>query len=131
MMKIKIPFNDRELVNGAIVNNHREIVAYVDTTVFAEDRWQKHFPENARNETLFAYVERINNQNKTASKDAVMIHSNLKALYCFLESDNLPTFKTFVQLFDLSDSVTLEKQVKVLQNVFNTVLHSSAISQKN
>ncbi|MBS1362729.1 MAG: hypothetical protein HPY96_00635 [Bacilli bacterium] len=131
MMKIKIPFNDRELVNGAIVNNHREIVAYVDTTVFAEERWQKHFPENARNETLFAYVERINNQNKTASKDAVMIHSNLKALYCFLESDNLPTFKTFVQLFDLSDSVTLEKQVKVLQNVFNTVLHSSAISQKN
>ena len=131
MMKIKIPFNDRELVNGAIVNNHREIVAYVDTTVFAEERWQKHFPENARNETLFAYVERINNQNKTASKDAAMIHSNLKALYCFLESDNLPTFKTFVQLFDLSDSVTLEKQVKVLQNVFNTVLHSSAISQKN
>ena len=62
MMKIKIPFNDRELVNGAIVNNHREIVAYVDTLVFAEERWQKHFPENARNETLFAYVERINNQ---------------------------------------------------------------------
>ena len=89
MVKVRIPFNDREIVNGKIKNNPGEIVAHIDTTVFAEERWQKHFPENAKNETLFAYVERITNQNKTASKDVVMIHSNLKALYCFLESDCL------------------------------------------
>ena len=61
----------------------------------------------------------------------VMIISKLKALYCFLKSDDLPTFKTFVELFDISDQVTLEKQVKIIKEAFEIVLHSSAISQKN
>lgn len=131
MIKIKIPLNDREIVDGKIKNNPGEIVAHLDMTVFAEERWQKHFPENAKNETLFAYVERMQKQNKTSKKDMVTIISNLKALYCFLKSDELPTFKTFAQLFDLSDQVTLDKQVKVIREAFDIVLQSSAISQKN
>lgn len=131
MIKIKIPFNEREIVDGKIKNNPGEIVAHLDMTVFAEERWQKHFPENAKNETLFAYVERMQKQNKTSKKDMVTIISNLKALYCFLKSDELPTFNTFAQLFDLSDQVTLDKQVKVIREAFDIVLHSSAISSKN
>ena len=131
MIKVKIPFNDREIIDGKIKNNPGEIVAHIDTTVFAEERWQKNFPENAARETLFAYVERMEKQNKTQPKDMVMIISNLKALYCFLKSDDLPTFKTFVELFDISDQVTLEKQVKIIKEAFEIVLHSSAISQKN
>nr|DAK09839.1 MAG TPA: hypothetical protein [Caudoviricetes sp.] len=131
MIKIKIPLNDREIVDGKIKNNPGEIVAHLDMTVFAEERWQKHFPENAKNETLFAYVERMQKQNKISKKDMVTIISNLKALYCFLKSDELPTFKTFAQLFDLSDQVTLDKQVKVIREAFDIILHSSAISQKN
>lgn len=131
MIKVRIPFNDREIIDGKIKNNPGEIVAHIDTTVFAEERWQKHFPENAKHETLFAYVERIQNHNKTAPKDMVMIINNLKALYCFLKSDDLPTFKTFAQLFDISDQVTLDKQVKVIREAFDIVLHSSAISSKN
>lgn len=131
MIKIKIPFNEREIVEGKIKNNPGEIAAHLDMTVFAEERWQKHFPENAKNETLFAYVERIQKQNKTSKIDMVTIISNLKALYCFLKSEELPTFNTFAQLFDLSDQVTLDKQVKVIREAFDIVLHSSAISQKN
>lgn len=131
MIKIRIPINNREIVEGKIVNNPSELIANIDTTVFAEERWQKHFPENAKNETLFAYVERIKNQNESTTKDAVMIRSNLKALYCFLESEELPTFKSFVQLFDLSDETTLNKQVQVIHDAFTTVLSSSTVSSKN
>lgn len=131
MVKLRIPINNREIVDGELKETKGEIVAGIDVTVYAEERWQKHFPENAKRETLFAYVERIQSTNKTEAKDNATIISNLKALYCFLESDDLPDFKAFLQMFDLSDQQTLEKQVKTIKTAFDLVLQSSAVTGKN
>lgn len=131
MIKIKIPTNLREIIEDRIVETPGEFVAKLDVTVYAEERWQINFPENAKRETLFAYVERMQEQNKVGAKDNVTIISNLKALYCFLEADELPDFKSFLQLFDLSDQITLDKQVKVIKTAFELVMRQSAVGQKN
>lgn len=130
-MQIKIPYNRRELDGENLVDNRGEITAVVDMTAYAEERWEAHFKANAEKETVFAYVERITKAGKAASNSAAVVLSNLKALYCFLESPDLPDAKTFIQLFDLSDGETLTKQIKVIETAFNAVLNSSAANSKN
>ena len=101
----------------------------VDTSIFAEERWEANFPANAKKETLFAYIERVKNAGLIESKAHIL--SNLKALYCFLEGKDIADFKSFCQLFDLADSAYLNKLVDTMKNVFALVLNSSAVDQKN
>ena len=101
----------------------------IDTSIFAEERWAANFPANAKNETLFAYIERVKNAGLIESKAHIL--SNLKALYCFMEGKDIADFKSFCQLFDLADADYLNKLVDTMKNIFTFVLNASAVDQKN
>ena len=101
----------------------------IDTSIFAEERWSANFPANAKNETLFAYIERVKNAGLIESKAHIL--SNLKALYCFMEGKDIADFKSFCQLFDLADADYLNKLVDTMKNIFTLVLNASAVDQKN
>lgn len=106
-----------------------EIEVSVDTSLFAEERWEANFPINAKKETLFAYIERIKDTGLIESK--VNILSNLKALYCFLEGKDIADFKSFCQLFDLAEGEYLNKLIEKIKFIFELVLKSSTTNSKN
>lgn len=112
-----------------LVKVEKSIDVNIDTSIFAEERWEANFPEIAKRETLFAYLERVSNAGLL--KDKVYLLSNLKAFYCFLESDKLPCFKSFCQLFDSADGEYVTKLTDKMYFVFNLVLKGSTVSTKN
>ncbi|MBD5086697.1 MAG: hypothetical protein HDT32_05035 [Clostridiales bacterium] len=129
MFKTKIPVQEKiDDGNGNIKTQKREIAVTVDTSIFAEERWEKYFPTNAKSETLFAYIERVH-ENRMLDKAHIL--SNLKALYCFLESDELSDFKSFCQLFDLADVKYLQTLCDKIKWIFGIVLGSSVSPPKN
>lgn len=132
MIKINLPINRREFVDGKIVDNKSVITAYVDISIFVEERWEKNFPELAKRETLLTYLSRIQNlRQKSSDKPSIAeVGSMLKVLYCCLESDDLPTFKSFVQMFDTTDELFAE-QFKIMEDVLKYVQTSSVVSAKN
>lgn len=129
MFKTKLPVKERiEGDNGKVITQEREIAIMVDTSIFAEERWEKNFPANASRETVFRYVERV---HEDGMLDKAHILSNLKALYCFIESDELSDFKSFCQLFDLADGKYLETLCDKIKWIFSIVLDSSVATSKN
>ena len=106
-----------------------EIEVLVDTSLFAEERWEANFPINAKKETLFAYIERVKDTGLIESKANIL--SNLKALYCFLEGKDIADFKSFCQLFDLAEGEYLNKLIEKIKFIFELVLKSSTTNSKN
>ena len=78
---------------GKLAVNKKNINVAIDTSLFAEERWEQNFPHNAKNETLFAYIERMKAAGTIENKAYIL--SNLKALYCFMEGSDivLSTFR--------------------------------------
>ena len=128
MIKTTLPIVEKAIENDKLVATKKSIDVKIDTSIFAEERWESNFPQNASRETLFAYVERI----KTVGlNDKAHILSNLKALYCFIEGDAIPDFKSFCQMFDIADGEYLNELTSKMRVVFDIALNGSAVTQKN
>lgn len=131
MIKTKLPAVEKTIdeATNTLIVKEKEIDVAIDTSLFAEERWEANFPHNAKNETLFAYIERVQKAGLLENKAHIL--SNLKALYCFMEGAEIADFKSFCQLFDLADGARLEKLVDKIKYVFGIVLNSSTVSEKN
>lgn len=128
MIKTTLPIVEKAIENDKLVATKKSIDVKIDTSIFAEERWESNFPQNARRETLFAYVERIKTDGLN---DKAHILSNLKALYCFIEGDAIPDFKSFCQMFDIADGEYLNELTNKMRVVFDIALNGSAVTQKN
>ena len=128
MIKTTLPIVEKAIENDKLVTAKKTIDVKIDTSIFAEERWKSNFPQNARRETLFAYVERIKTDGLN---DKAHILSNLKALYCFIEGDAIPDFKSFCQMFDIADGEYLNELTNKMRVVFDIALNGSAVTQKN
>ena len=128
MIKTTLPIVEKAIENDKLVTAKKTIDVKIDTSIFAEERWESNFPQNARRETLFAYVERIKTDGLN---DKAHILSNLKALYCFIEGDAIPDFKSFCQMFDIADGEYLNELTSKMRVVFDIALNGSAVTQKN
>lgn len=129
MLKTTLPTVEKTLDGDKLVVKQKEITVGIDTSLFAEERWEANFPHNAKNETLFGYIERVKNSGLLESKAHIL--ANLKALYCFMEGDAIPDFKAFCQLFDLADGEYINKLVEKIKFVFELVLNASTADSKN
>lgn len=131
MIKTKLTTVEKTIdeATNSLVVKEKDISVRIDTSIFAEERWEVNFSHNAKKETLFAYIERVKEAGQIESKAHIL--SNLKALFCFIESEDIVTFKDFCQLFDLADAARLKKTVSQIKYVFEIVLSSSAVSEKN
>nr|DAM82136.1 MAG TPA: hypothetical protein [Caudoviricetes sp.] len=130
MIRTTLPVVEKSIdENNNLVVNKKNINVSVDTSLFAEERWEQNFPHNAKNETLFAYIERVKNAGQIESKAHIL--SNLKALYCFMEGNEIPDFKTFCQMFDLADATYLGTLIDKIKTVFDLVLNGSTATPKN
>ena len=131
MITTKLPIIDKSIdeKNDKVLTSERDIDVTIDTSLFAEERWEANFPLNAQKETLFAYIERVKNAGLIESKAHIL--SNLKAVYCFMEGKDIADFKSFCQLFDLADEKYISKLIDKIKYVFDIVLKSSAANPKN
>ena len=124
-MKLKLPFIRRdEIVDGKRVFETEEREVNVDGTLAAQMCWEAKFPEMAQRESIVDYVGRI---QETQSREISVVISQLKALYCFLETD-LP-FEKFVKMFDVSKREYFEDLVGRLRAAFEAIF--SEASEKN
>lgn len=100
------------------------ITCNIDMSVYAEMRWEQHFPETAKQYKLFDYVEML--QGKKGVVDGrVYVAAMLKAVFCFIESDDIATFKEFTQLFDLSEADFCKELINKIKHVFELAINSS------
>lgn len=131
MIRTKLPVIHKTLDEETkqLVVKESTIDVCIDTSLYAEQRWETHFPHNARSETLFTYVERIQNSGKVA--DRAHILSNIKAIYCFMEGEEIADFKSFLQLFDLADGDYVNRLIEKIKFVFEIALSTSTVSPKN
>jgi len=128
-MKATLPTLKKELDGETVVKTEGTIDVIVDTSIYAEERWESNFPNNAKTETLFAYVERVVKNDGVHAKANIL--SNLKAVYCFIESKDIPDFKSFCQMFDFGDIEYTKRLCEKISAVFNYALNSSAATPKN
>ena len=130
MIKTTLPVVEKQIdAEGKLAVNKKNISVAIDTSLFAEERWEQNFPHNAKNETLFAYIERKKAAGTVENKAYIL--SNLKALYCFMEGSDIPDFKSFCQLFDLADGEYLNELIEKIKFVFEVVLNGSTGTAKN
>lgn len=126
-MRVKLPTMRKEYNEDkdSIDIIESTISCDIDTSVYSETRWEKNFPATAKNYRLFDYIEMLQNTKGTVD-GRVYVSSLLKAVFCFIESDDIPTFKEFSQMFDLSDEQFCMNLISKIQHMFELILNSSA-----
>ena len=123
-MRIELPVLDQKIVNGELISNERNAIFNIDTSVYSEERWEQNFPALASREGLFQYVERIQKDSVT---ERVKVASMLKAVYCFIESDEIPTYKAFAQMFNLATPEYTTRMINALHSAFELILNGSSV----
>ena len=123
-MRIELPVLKQEIVDGAIVSEETVEKFEIDTSVYSEERWEQNFPLLAEKEGLFQYIERI---QKNALPGRVKVACMLKAIYCFIESDTIASYKEFAQMFNLAVPEYTERLISTLKQSFDLVLNGSSV----
>ena len=127
-MKIRLPLLRQEIVNNTIVSQEEILEVELDTSVYSEERWEQNFPELAKREGLFQYIERIHEATKNGEVDKrVSVISMLKAIYCFLEFEGYMDYKSFCKMFNLAQTEYTTKLIEELKRAFKLILGSSSV----
>jgi hypothetical protein len=121
-MKIKLPIQTKEIVNGKLVKKQSEKVFDIDTSLASQIRFETKFPELAQREDLDGYSKRI---CKVEELSVAVIISKMKMLYCWFDTDLC--FIDFLKLFDLTDTdYTVNKLTKAIKEAFELIFDGSA-----
>lgn len=121
-MKIKLPIQTKEIVNGELVKKQSEKVFDLDTSLASQIRFETKFPELAQREDLDGYSKRI---CKVEELSVAVIISKMKMLYCWFDTDLC--FIDFLKLFDLTDTdYTVNKLTKAIKEAFELIFDGSA-----
>ena len=123
-MKVKLPIQTKEAVNGKLVKKQSEKVFEIDTSLASQIRFESKFPKLAEREDLFNYSKRI---CKIDELSAPVIISKMKMLYCWFDTDI--DFIEFLKLFDLSDIEYVHLLTEAIKTAFDLIFTSS--SEKN
>ena len=120
-MKIKLPIQTKEIVNGGLVKMQSEKVFEIDTSLASQIRFETKFPELALKEDLDGYSKRI---CKIEELSAAIIISKMKMLYCYFDTEI--SFIDFLKLFDLSDLEYVKKITASIKQAFELIFDASA-----
>lgn len=122
-MNIKLP-----VVKDGI---KRYIDAQIDTSLYAEMKWEAEFPMLAAKESVMQYTARISNIFRSSAADAAVVLAGLKALYCFLDGAELPDFKSFVKMLSAENAETTKELIEILRLALEKIPIASAGNSKN
>lgn len=120
-MKIKLPIQTKEIVNGELVKKQSEKVFDLDTSLASQIRFETKFPELAQREDLDGYSKRI---CAIEELSAPIIISKMKMLYCWFDTEI--SFIDFLKLFDLTDIEYINKMTNAIKEAFELIFKASA-----
>ena len=97
-----------------------EIKVDIDTSFRAHLKWEEQFGATVGCD-LSTYTERVKMWIKDSQTAKAQLLGLLKLLFCYINSDKIPTFREFVALFDVevADEI-LEKINTVLEQIGKT-----------
>ncbi len=120
-MKVKLPVQTKEIVNGELVKQQSEKIFELDTSLASQIRFETKFPKLAEREDLFGYSKRI---CELEVLSAPVIISKMKMLYCWFDTEL--EFIDFLKLFDLADIEYTQKLVNATKEAFELIFETSA-----
>lgn len=91
-----------------------ELPVEIDTSFKAHLKWEEQFAESMGGIDLQTYTARVQNMIKKDSSTPAEMLSMLKLLYCYINSDKLPTFKDFLGLFDIDVAEEIITKIRVV-----------------
>lgn len=113
-MIVKLPAIKRDNDGKA---TRYEIDFTLDTSAYSEYRFKRYFKDEVDHKSLAEFAHAVTTAKNIDLTDVLMV------LYCFLESDQVPTFKDFLKLFDYSIAAEiLEKLTEVLNIAFSAAV---------
>ena len=120
-MKIKLPIQTKEFVDGNLKITPGEREFELDMSLASQIRYEAKFPNLAEREDLFNYSKRI---SEIKELTAGVIISKMKLLYCWFDTDI--DFIEFLKMFDLSDIEFSKRLTTQIHDVFELILNGSA-----
>ena len=112
-MIIKIPTIKKELKDDKLIKHKGEMKVEIDTSFLAHLKWEEKFQENMGVD-LNTYTSKVREwlEDDTLAKRNFM--GFLKLLYCYVNSDKLPTFKSFIKLFDYEIADEILRKITIV-----------------
>jgi hypothetical protein len=120
-MKIKLPIQTKEIIDGKLVIKSSKIELKIDTSLLAQQRFESKFPKLAEKEDLEGYSKRI---CAVETLSIAVIISKMKMLYCWFDTDM--SFEDFLRLFDLTDIEYIKKMTNAIKEAFEIIFNASA-----
>lgn len=115
-----LPTLKKEFKDDKVIRHHGVITVEIDTSFLAHLKWEEHFQKTVGYD-LTTYTEMVRKWSKDQKNKKVNFVGAMKLLYCYVNSDKLPTFKSFAKLFDyeIADQI-LSKITLILEQLGNT-----------
>lgn len=98
----------------------------IDTSFLAHLKWEQEFQEIMKCD-LNEYTQRIAKIQTNADMVKANMLGVLKLLYCYIHSDDIPSFKNFLELLDYE---VAEEIIKILAEVLENISKSSVSEKK-
>lgn len=87
----------------------------IDTSFKAHLKWEEQgFGQALGGIDLRTYTERVQHLLESGDPSKVELLSLLKLLYCYINSNQLPTFKDFLGLFDMEVAGEILEKIRVV-----------------
>lgn len=113
-MIITVPYiKNKEMVEGEIKVTRGTLELEIDLSFMANLKWEEEFQQVAGYD-LITYTEMVKKWTLNESPGKSHFVGMLKLMYCYVNSDKLPTFKSFAKLFDYSVANEILEQLKVV-----------------
>ena len=119
-MIITVPTIKKEFVDNKVVTERGTLDLEIDTSFAANLKWEEQFQDTLGYD-LLTYTEMVRKWSLKKGSTKVHFIGMMKLLYCYVNSDKLPTFKEFAKLFDyeIADKI-LSKITIVLEQLEKT-----------
>lgn len=85
----------------------------IDTSFKAHLKWEEQFSKTVGCD-LATYTERVKVWIKEPQTAKAQLLGLLKLLYCYVNSDELPTFKEFIALFDIEVADQILSKINIV-----------------
>lgn len=117
MIKIKLPILDQQVIDGKLVSKKTEMDCSLDVSALSQEVWERESPQQAKQEALFDYIDRVLKQPDSMSKAI----STIKILYCFIHFEKPISKDSWLSMFNLLDSEYTTELITRINEVFKLI----------
>lgn len=134
-MKYVIPIlrEKHKIINGKTVTEQKRTDEEFnfDLIFYSQDKWEKHFPNQAKTMTFTQYAEILEKTPKKQHETLPFAASVLKFLFCTFRDNSINTFSEFTDLFQTSDPEYNAEILSIFKAVFEQLMTVSLGNLKN